>query len=100
MPTRNVELTDHFDRFIANGVASGRFADAGDVIREGLRLLEQREKEEQAKIEWLRQAVGEGIADMERGDFVTMRSDQDFDDLIMQLRTEASVAHSSDNTGD
>jgi len=51
MPTRNVNLTEHFDRFIEAGVESGRFSNASEVVREGLRLLEQREKEDRAKIE-------------------------------------------------
>jgi len=50
MPTRNVNLTDHFDRFIDDGVTSGRFSSASEVVREGLRLLEQREQEDRAKL--------------------------------------------------
>lgn len=57
MPTRNVNLTDHFDQFIDVGVSSGRFSNASEVVREGLRLLEQREAEDKAKLEWLRAAV-------------------------------------------
>lgn len=50
MPTRNVNLTEHFDRFIESGVTSGRFSNASEVVREGLRLLEQREQEDKAKL--------------------------------------------------
>ena len=39
MPTRNVNLTDHFDRFIEDEVTSGRFSNASEMVREGLRLL-------------------------------------------------------------
>ena len=60
MPTRNVNLTDHFDRFIQARINSGRFSNASEVVREGLRLLEQREKEDKAKLEWLRAANWEG----------------------------------------
>ena len=52
MPTRNVNLTEHFDRFIETGVTSGRFGNASEVVREGLRLLEQREQEHKAELEW------------------------------------------------
>ena len=34
-----------------SGIAYGRFSNASDAVREGLRLLEQREREDQAKIE-------------------------------------------------
>ena len=44
MPTGNVNLTEHFDRFIEAGITSGRFSNASEVVREGLRLLEQRER--------------------------------------------------------
>jgi putative addiction module CopG family antidote len=36
------------------GVASGRFSNASEMVREALRLLEQREAEDRAKLEWLR----------------------------------------------
>ena len=74
MPTRNVNLTEYFDHFIEAGITSGRFSNASEVVREGLRLLEQREREEQAKIEWLRAAAKEGFDDIERGDYATLRS--------------------------
>ena len=32
MPTRNVNLTEHFDRFIEAGIASGRFSDASAAV--------------------------------------------------------------------
>jgi antitoxin ParD1/3/4 len=61
MPTRSVGITDHFNRFIDSGVDSGRFNDASDVVGEALRLLEQREAEDQARLEWLRDTTREGI---------------------------------------
>ena len=72
MPTRNVHLTEHFDQLIAAGVASGQFSNASEVVREGLRLLEQRQAEDRAKIDWLRSAVQESLDAIERGEFVTL----------------------------
>jgi antitoxin ParD1/3/4 len=91
MPTRNVNLTEHFDRFIEAGVTSGRFSNASEVVREGLRLLEQRHQEDQAKIEWLRAAAKEGFDDIDRGDYVTLRSGKEIDDFIDRLGEEASA---------
>ena len=91
MPTRNVNLTEHFDCFIEAGIASGRFSSASEVVRDGLRLLEQREREDQAKIEWLRAAAKEGFDDIERGDYVTLRSGREVDDFIDRLGEEASA---------
>jgi antitoxin ParD1/3/4 len=98
MPTRNVNLTEHFDRYIQAGVASGRFSNASEVVREGLRLLEQREQEDKAKLEWLRAAVKEGIDDVERGDYVTLRSDREINDFMRQLRKEAAGEPAAENT--
>jgi antitoxin ParD1/3/4 len=89
MPTRNVNLTEHFDRFIETGITSGRFSNASEVVREGLRLLEQREQEDKAKIEWLRGAAKEGFDAADRGDYVTLRSDQEIDNFVDQVRREA-----------
>jgi antitoxin ParD1/3/4 len=38
-------LGDHFDAFVSSQVAAGRYSNATDVIRSGLRLLEEREQE-------------------------------------------------------
>lgn len=91
MPTRNVNLTDHFDRFIESGVESGRFSNASEVVREGLRLLEQREQEDKAKLKWLRAAVKEGIGDIERGHYTALRSHEEIEDFMRQLREEAAA---------
>jgi antitoxin ParD1/3/4 len=90
MPTRNVNLTEHFDRFIETGITSGRFNNASEVVREGLRLLEQREREDKAKIEWLRAAAKAGFDAADRGDYVTLRSGQEIDDFVDQVRREVS----------
>ena len=91
MPTRNVNLTEYFDRFIDAGIASGRFSHASEIVREGLRLLEQREREDKAKLEWLRSAAKEGFDAIERGDYVTLRSGRDIDEFMRQTGEEASV---------
>ncbi len=39
----NVSLNTHFEKFVAEAVASGRFKTSSEVVREGLRLLEERE---------------------------------------------------------
>ena len=46
MPTRTVKLTDRLNAYIEEAIATGRYADASDVIREGLRLLALREWED------------------------------------------------------
>jgi len=90
MPTRNVNLTDHFDRFIQARINSGRFSNASEVVREGLRLLEQREKEDKAKLEWLRAAIKEGIDSIERGEGIEFESMHHLAAYIHQIGEEVS----------
>lgn len=91
MPTRNVNLTDHFDQFIETGVASGRFSNASEVVREGLRLLEQREREDNAKIEWLRTAAKVGFGQLDRGEGIEFEGLDEFDAYIDQMAKEVSA---------
>ncbi len=56
MSTRDVHLTEHFDNLFAAGIESGEFSNASEVVHEGLRLLEQWQQEDKARIEWLRGA--------------------------------------------
>jgi len=61
-------LGNHFETFVRRQLKSGRFASASEVVREGLRLMEEREAEREARLEALRaeiargQASGPGIA--------------------------------------
>lgn len=61
MPT-SVALSPHFETFIRQQVESGRFNNASEVVRAGLRLLEEREAEQTAKLQALREAIAVGLA--------------------------------------
>lgn len=74
MPTRNVVLTNHQDCFVEQLISSGRYQNASQVLREGLRLIEQREIEDAARLEALRNAARVGIADFDAGRFTTFDS--------------------------
>jgi len=62
MPTRNVSLTPELDRFVATKVEAGMYANASEVMRTALRLLERDEREYEEKMAALRAAVDKGIA--------------------------------------
>jgi len=49
----SIILGDHFDQFIKSEIASGRYSSASEVIRSGLRILE----EERKKIELINEAL-------------------------------------------
>jgi antitoxin ParD1/3/4 len=86
MPTRNVHLTEHFDNFIEIGVQSGRFSNASEVVREGLRLLEQRQEEEKAKLAWLQGAIQEGVDAAEHGEYTTLPTAGAVSDYLHRIR--------------
>jgi len=68
MPTRNVVLTDQQAELVEKLVQSGRYQNASEVIRDGLRFLQRHEHEETAKLEVLRGALDEAEAAVATGD--------------------------------
>jgi antitoxin ParD1/3/4 len=55
-------LGGHFDGFVKDMVDSGRYASASEVVRDGLRLLEEREQLRSAKLAALRSEISTGLA--------------------------------------
>lgn len=60
MPT-SVALGSHFEAFIKEQVAKGRYNNASEVVRDGLRMLEDRQQDRQAKLEALRADLEQGL---------------------------------------
>ena len=62
MPSSYV-VGEYFEHFIKNQLEGGRYSSASEVVREGLRLLEEQEQQRQLRILELRKAVEEGRND-------------------------------------
>lgn len=60
MAKTSISLSEHFEGFIATLIASGRYDTASEVVRAGLRLLEEYEIEYQRKLNAVREALEEG----------------------------------------
>ena len=75
MPTRNVSLPEKLDQFITAKVESGDYANASEVMRTALRLMEREEQEYEEKMTALRAELGEkakSLTDGKEPDFRSM----------------------------
>ena len=89
MPTRNVVLTEHHQEVIDRLVRSGRYQNASEVLRDGLRLVEQRDALEAAKLAALKEAARIGFGDIDAGRFQHV-VDGDLETFIAGLGRQAS----------
>lgn len=85
MPTRNVVLTKRQEELIETLVETGRYQNASEVLRDGLRLVEQREAEDAARLKALRAAARAGLNDLERGAFKEFETVQDLQRYLDDL---------------
>lgn len=85
MPTQNVNLSDRQVRFIQNRVREGRFATASEVVRAGLRLLEQQEQQDKAKLKILRRLEKESVEQIEQGEYVEVGDIDSLDRFLEQI---------------
>ncbi len=89
MPTRNVVLSDHQHALVESLVQTGRYQNASEVLREGLRLIEERERMTQARLDALMQASRQGWSDVGAGRYTDVADDQ-LGDFIGQLGRRAA----------
>jgi antitoxin ParD1/3/4 len=89
MPTRNVVLSDRQQQLVETLVESGRYQNASEVLREGLRLIEERERLEDAKMKALKQAARQGWADVSAGRYADVADDQ-LEDFVGELGRRAA----------
>jgi antitoxin ParD1/3/4 len=69
MPTRNISLTPEQDAFVENVVKAGDYQNASEAVRDALRVLQQRRREDALKLKALRMQLKAGVEALERGDF-------------------------------
>lgn len=81
--TLNISLTPQLQEFVDQRVASGRYQSASEVIREGLRLLEERDLRREAARRELQGKIDEGLAAADRGELYDF--DEVFDELLEGL---------------
>lgn len=89
MPTRNVVLSDRQQELVEALVQSGRYQNASEVLREGLRLIEEREQIQEAKLKALKQAARQGWADVSARRYADV-GDDELEAFVGQLGRRAT----------
>jgi len=84
MPTRNISLTPEQDAFVEKVVDAGEYQNASEAIRDALRVLQQRRKEDSLRLKALRAQIKVGIDAIDRGDFAEV-DDADLEGYLERL---------------
>ncbi len=92
MPTRNINLTPEQDEFVESVVRAGEYQSASEAIRDALRALQQRRREDALKLDALGTLIQAGATALDRGDFA------EIDDADLQRYLEALAAIGEERT--
>jgi antitoxin ParD1/3/4 len=68
VPTRNVSLTAEQDAFVERVVKAGEYQNASEAIRDALRVLQQKRREDALKLKALHARIKAGLDALEQGD--------------------------------
>ena len=83
----NVSLTPELEQYVHSKVKSGRYLSASEVVREALRLLEERDRLREIRLATLQKEIAIGIEQIDRGEVV------DGEEVIQELLEELEQSH-------
>lgn len=89
MADRSIRLSSREAFFVRERIERGSYKNANEVVSAGLRLLEEREAEEERKLERLRIEVQKGMDDLAAGRYVEITSEGELDEFFEGIRSEA-----------
>lgn len=81
----NVSLTPELEKLVHEKVKSGRYLCASDVIREGLRLLDERDRLYEMRLAELQQKLSVGVEQADQGELI------DEDDVFAELEEDINL---------
>ena len=84
-------IGEHYEKFVRDLVESGRYASASEVLRDGLRLLEEREWVREIKLKELRSEIQKGL---DSGDVGPL----DMEEIIAEAKREKSKRNRSNQS--
>lgn len=82
----NVSLTPELDRYVAAKVETGRYSSASEVLREALRLMQERDELRAIQIAEARAKIQQGLADLASGDFLEGTTEQLYEKTLAGSR--------------
>jgi putative addiction module CopG family antidote len=85
---RNVALTPQLSSFVDELVTSGEYANASEVLREGLRVLKERRETRALELAEIRQRIALGLNQLDKGDGVTLTPDALVSGLMEKARSK------------
>jgi antitoxin ParD1/3/4 len=88
MPTRNISLTAEQDAFVESVVRAGEYQNASEAVRDALRALQQRRREDALKLKALRAQIKAGVDALDRGEFIEL-DDGGLDGYLEGLTTRS-----------
>lgn len=88
MPTRNINLTEHFDQVVERQVSSGRYGNASEIVREALCLLEEQQQERVAKLKAIRHAAKQGFDEIDQGKGIVLKGKQAIGRFVAEIEAE------------
>jgi antitoxin ParD1/3/4 len=85
MPTRNISLTAEQDAYVEKLVKAGEYQNASEALRDALRALAQRRREDDLKLKILRMQIKAGVDAIQRDDFAEI-DESGLDDYLAELK--------------
>lgn len=71
----NISLTPQLEAFIKQKVETGMYTSVSEVVREALRLLEERDAVQAVKLDTLREDIRRGLASLDNGQGTPLKMD-------------------------
>lgn len=90
MPTRNINLTERYDRFVEEQIDAGKYKNASEVLRAGLRLLEQQTQTEAEKLTLLKKLAADGFRSLDQGQGLSVASETGLRSAIARIGLRAA----------